>query len=160
MTVNNKFVIMRIGKDVIIMNTSEIIWAVAVLGFIIVEASTAGLVSIWFAVGAFVAFIATLLGAGSWLQFVLFLVVSVVSFLFLRKYAVKSIKNNPANTDLDRLIGSQVVVTEEVDNNKNTGSAQINDVVWRIKSADGEIINAGEIVTVEKIEGVKLVVRR
>jgi membrane protein implicated in regulation of membrane protease activity len=138
----------------------ELFWGVAIVVFAVVEALTAGLVSIWFAVGAFAGLVAAFCGGGVWVQGLLFIAVSAVSFIFVRSRAVKSIKGNKEKTDIDRIVGSEVVITEEVDNKKHSGRASINDVEWKVKSSDGEVIGQGETAVVEKIEGVRLIVKK
>ena len=61
-----------------------IIWAVVIVLFLIVEAVTVGLTSIWFAVGALAALVASLFNAAVWLQIVCFLAVSIIA-LFATK---------------------------------------------------------------------------
>ena len=138
----------------------ELFWGVAIVVFAVVEALTAGLVSIWFAVGAFAGLVAAFCGGGVWVQGLLFIAVSAVSFIFVRSRAVKSIKGNKEKTDIDRIVGSEVVITEEVDNKKHSGRASINDVEWKVKSSDGEVIGQGETAVVEKIEGVRLIFKK
>lgn len=138
----------------------EFFWGAAIAVFAVVEALTAGLVSIWFAVGAIAGLIAAFCGGGVWLQGLLFIAVSALSFIFVRSRAVKSIKGSREKTDLDRIVGREVVITEEVDNKKHSGRASINDVEWKVKSSDGEVIGQGETAVVEKIEGVRLVVKK
>ena len=55
--------------DIIIDNMS-IVWVVIMVVFLVVEAATAGLTCIWFAIGALAALIAALFGAPIWLQLV------------------------------------------------------------------------------------------
>ena len=62
------------------MNFMIWIWLGAIVLFGVVEAATAGLVSIWFVAGALAALIAVLLGAGIWVQLVAFVVVSVSTY--------------------------------------------------------------------------------
>lgn len=138
----------------------ELFWGVAIVVFAVVEALTAGLVSIWFAVGALAALIGAFCGGGIWVQGLLFIAVSAASFIFVRSRAVKSIKGRKEKTDIDRIVGSEVVITEEVDNKKHSGRASINDVEWKVKSSDGEVIGQGETAVVEKIEGVRLIVKK
>ena len=142
------------------MHYYELLWAAAIVLFTILEAATAGLVSIWFAAGALCGLIAAILGASIIWQIVLFLAVSVVCFLLLRRHAVKSILKNPEKTDTDRLIGTQIVLTQAINEKNQCGKAIINDVEWRVKSSNGEPIAAGESVTIEKIEGVSLIVKK
>lgn len=141
------------------MSNYLIFWGVAVIAFSLVEAATVGLVSIWFAIGSGAALIAALFGADLWVQTVIFLAVSVISFVFVRKYAVKSFSGRKNDTDIDRIVGTEVLITEEVNNKENSGKTKINDVEWRVKSDNGEIIPQGKSAIVEKIEGVSLIVK-
>ncbi len=138
----------------------EWLWLGAVVVFLVLEASTMTLVSLWFAVGSAVALIAELSGADFTVQFVLFLLVSVLFLLLLRRFALKSLCGKRHKTNLDRIIGESVIILEDVDNTKGSGSVKIGDVVWRAKSADGSIIERGESATVLEIDGVKLVLEK
>ena len=61
-----------------------IVWLILLVAFIVLEASTVTVVSIWFAAGALAALVAGLLGAQLWLQIALFLGVSAVCLAALR----------------------------------------------------------------------------
>ena len=113
----------------------EVLWIVAILVFAGVEAYTSVLVSIWFAAGSAASLVATLLGAGIYTQIIIFLAVSLLSMFLLRRAALKSIKNNAESTNLDRIIGQSIVIDAEVDNRKNTGTATIGDVVWKVHNS-------------------------
>ncbi len=139
---------------------NAVFWIIAIIAFLLIEASTAVLVSIWFAGGALVALIASLFGAGAKMQIFLFLLVSVVCVVLLRKVAFKSVHGEKKQTNLDSIIGKEVVITEAVDAKTAKGSAKINDVEWKVKSEDGCDIEEGSVVTVTDIEGVKLVVKK
>ena len=137
----------------------EVLWIIAVVFFALVEAFTIGMVSIWFAVGALFAFVLALFDVSVTLQITAFVLVSVISFLLLRKVALRAVTGSRTQTDIGRIIGKEVIITQTVDNLNNTGTAKINDVEWKVQSSTGEIINEGKIATVEKIEGVKLIVK-
>ncbi len=139
--------------------TNEILWIAAILVFVIIEASTAAVISIWFAGGALAALIASVLGAGIGFQMFLFLLVSVILVAFLRKIAFKSLKQNDEKTNLDRIIGSEILISREVNNKMNQGSAFVGDVEWKVKSQNGEIIPENKEAVVVGIEGVRLVVK-
>ena len=139
---------------------NSICWILAIIIFLAMEAATAALVSIWFAGGAVAALIASLFGAGILVQILLFLVVSVACVIVLRNVAVKNFERKKADTNLDRIIGQSVIITQTVNNTTREGKASINDVEWKVKSENDEIILAGETATVTAIEGVKLVVKK
>ena len=85
-------------------------WAVAVVAFVVLELVTVGLASIWFALGALCALIASLLGAPVWLQVVWFIIVSVATLFLTRPLAKKYINSKTMATNADRVIGSKAVV--------------------------------------------------
>ena len=66
-----------------------VVWLIAVVIFVISEAATMGLTSIWFACGALVAMIAALLGVGLWWQLALFAAGSAVLLATTRKWVGK-----------------------------------------------------------------------
>ncbi len=138
---------------------TEMFWIVAIIIFSLVEASTAGLVSIWFAIGSLAALISSYFTDLILVQAIVFFLISLLSFALLRKFALKVIKKSQKETDIGRLIGKDILITQTVDNINNTGMAKINDVEWKVRSLSGNIINEGQIATVEKIDGVKLIVK-
>ena len=58
-------------------------------------------------------------------------------------------------TNVDSLIGTTGVVTVTIDNVMATGTAKIGAMEWTARSTSGEVIEAGTLVTVDKVEGVK-----
>ena len=94
--------------------TGEVIfWIVALIFFIVVEAVTVGLASIWFALGALAALICAALHAPVWLQVLWFLVISVATLFLTRPLVKKYAKGHTVATNADRNIGRVAVVTGE-----------------------------------------------
>lgn len=143
--------------DIIIDNMS-IVWVVIMVVFLVVEAATAGLTCIWFAIGALAALIAALFGAPIWLQLVWFFVVSVVTLYFTRPLVLKFVNSRSQPTNADMVIGKEALVTEAIDNVESAGAVAVGGKVWTARSENGEPIEVGSIVTVLRIEGVKLIV--
>lgn len=136
-----------------------IVWLVAMIVLLIVEAIVPGLVSIWFAIGALAALVSALLGAPLWLQMVWFLVVSVVALALTRPLVKKYVNGRVQPTNADALIGRDCVVTENIDNIAGTGAVKVDGKVWTARSVDENVhFQAGSIVTAVRIEGVKLIV--
>ncbi len=135
-------------------------WIAAIIIFLIIEGFTATLVSIWFSIGAFAALIAEAIGADVTGQILTFIVFSAISIIGLRKIALRKSKENKSKINLDRIVGQRIIIAETVDNSKGGGIAKINDVDWRLISEDGEIIEKAAVVSVEDIDGVKLVVKK
>lgn len=136
-------------------------WAAALVVFLIVEAVTAGLVSIWFVFGSLVALICAALGAAVWLQIFWFVIVSVATLVLTRPLVKRYVDSRSVATNADRSIGRAAVVTERIDNLAATGAVKLDGVVWTARSTDDAVaIETGERVTVRAIEGVKLIVER
>lgn len=142
------------------MDLLEIIWLVAFVVFLMVEAGTVGLVCIWFAVGALAALVTSWLGGEIWLQAVLFLVTSCGALACLRPLARKFFVPKLTATNADSLIGKEVMLTESVDNLKEAGELSLNGVTWSARSTNGEPIPAGTAVRVDRIEGVRVFVSK
>jgi len=136
-----------------------IVWTAAIILFGIVEAVTAGLVSIWFVAGALVALVAAFVGAPLWLQIVLFLLVSAVALALTRPLLRKITTAKAEATNADRVLGEIAKVTETIDNENSVGAVYIDGKTWTARSVDDTIIPAGSRVHIESMQGVKLLVR-
>lgn len=134
------------------------IWFVLMVFFIIIEANTVTIVSIWFAAGALVSMIAALLGAELWLEIVLFLVVSTVALAALRPVTKKFFTPKIIKTNVDSVVGQQGLVTASVDNLQGTGAVKLGGIEWTARSTGGNPIPEGALVSVDRIEGVKVFV--
>lgn len=135
----------------------QMLWLLAVIAFIILEAVTYQMLSIWFVIGAIGALIATLLGAGFWVQMAVFLALSVILLIAFRPIAIKKLKPE-FKTNADAVIGKKVIITKEVDNVNGTGEAKLDGMVWTVRTESGKTLGVGDVAEVKKIEGVKLIV--
>ena len=134
-------------------------WLLLTAALLVIEALTAGLTTIWFAGGSIVALILTFLGAPVWLQTSAFAAVSLILLLVTRPLALKYMNKGKGATSLDRMIGREVLVTEQIDNLRGTGEVQVDGQYWMARSADSDLtIEKGETARVRSIQGVKLIV--
>lgn len=136
----------------------KIIWLILLVAFIMVEASTVSLVSLWFAAGALAALVAAMLGAQLWLQAVLFAAVSAVLLVALRPLARKHFTPKLTRTNVDAVIGAEGLVTVAIDNIHSAGQVKLGAVEWTARSTDGQPIEVGARVKVDRVEGVKVFV--
>lgn len=125
-----------------------------------VELITMGLTSIWFAVGALAACLASALGANWIVQAIVFIVVSIVILLFVRPFAVNYINNNPEKTNVESMEGKLGEVTVAINNVQATGTVKIEGMDWTARTEDNTLIDEGELVRVLRVEGVKVIVAR
>ena len=131
------------------------IWLVLMIVFLIAEAVTVTMVSLWFAAGSLAAMIAAMLGGPVWLQVILAVAVSAVLLACLRPMVRKNFTPRIKATNVDAVIGTQGNVTAEIDNIAATGQVKLGGMEWTARSVSGSPIPAGTLVKVEKIEGVK-----
>lgn len=131
------------------------LWFFIGIVFLIIEGISFGLISIWFAVGAFVAMCFTHLSIDY--QFFIFIGVSGISLLLIRKMALVFLKGK--TKELDRITKSKV----KVENIEQRGNLEIYLVkldgkIW--EAICNEKLIVGEIAQVEKIQGNKLILNR
>ena len=136
----------------------SIIWLIVLVVCLVVEISTLGLTSIWFAGGALLAMLIAMIGGPLWLQVLIFLVTSVVLLIFTRPIARKYFNKNREKTNVNSKIGKQAIVTVTIDNLKGEGQIVTEGMEWTARSLDSSVIEEGSVVTIEKIEGVKAIV--
>ena len=137
----------------------SIIWLIVLVVCLVVEFSTLGLTSIWLAGGALLSMIIALIGGPLWLQILVFLVASIVLLIFTRPVATKYFNKNRTKTNVNSIAGRQAIVTETIDNLKGMGQIVTNGMEWTARSLDDSVIEEGAVVTIEKIEGVKAIVK-
>ena len=138
------------------MNWAALIWFLLMVGFVIAEAACPfHLISVWFAAGALVATITALLQGPIWLQSTLFFVVSIALLVALWPLSKKFLRPKVVPTNVDAMIGTEGYVTAAVDNRNAVGQVKLGGMEWTARSTTGEIIEAGTLVRVDRIEGVK-----
>ena len=136
-----------------------LMWLIVLAVFLVIEAITVGLTTIWFAGGALVAAIASGAGAGILVQWILFLVISLV-LLITRPLAVRYMNKVVPKTNVNSLIGEKAVVIQKINNLEQTGQVRINDIEWMARTSSDEVtIPEQTVVTIEAVQGVKLIVK-
>lgn len=138
----------------------SICWLIIFLVLLVMEIFSLGLTTIWFAIGAVVAFIATLVGAGIVVQVVLFFAVSIITLIATRPIAVKYFSKNTEKTNVEGIIGKNVVITQRIPDINTTGKASLDGEIWRARSLENEPMEEGELVEIVAVEGVKLIVKK
>lgn len=137
----------------------SVFWLVLMVVFLVVEAATVGLVSIWFAAGALGGLLTSFFTPNIWIQVAVCLVVSLLCMVAMRPLARKYIHPKQVPTNADQVIGAEGLVTEDIDNLNAHGQVTVRGAVWTAR-AEGEegLIPAGSRVRILRIEGVKVIV--
>lgn len=134
------------------------IWLIVAVILGIMEAVTVSLISVWFAIGALAAIIPAYFGVPFWGQILVFLAVSAIAFAFTKRFFKDVVKVKKQPTNSDGLIGTDGIVTAEINNLEGAGKVYISGLTWSARSKNGKTIPEGAVVTVDKIEGATLVV--
>ena len=138
-----------------------IFWLILFVVLLIIEIFTMGLTTVWFAGGALVAFVLAFVEVGLPVQIIVFLLVSILLLVLTRPIAIQFFNKERQKTNADRLIGQKAVVLETIDTLHSTGRVEINGMEWSAKAEDtAAVIEAGTVVSVEGIQGVKLIVKK
>lgn len=133
------------------------VWAALAIIFFVAEVFTMGFFLVCFGIGAVVAAILAVLGVGVVWQLVVFIAVSLVALAFLRPLAVR-MTNHVANPGgIDRVIGKQAIVLEEVNPHAATGRVRIEREEWRADTY-GPAIPQGALVVVMEVTGTRVMV--
>ena len=142
------------------MDHAVLLWIVACMCFTLLEAFTQQFVSIWFLGGGVVALISAYFGIGFEMQCILFVIVSMMALIAFRPMAKRLVQGEVVKTNVDSNVGQLAIVTKDFDEITLEGRVLVNDMDWAAKSIDGGIYHKGEKVIVERIEGVKCLVRK
>ena len=137
-----------------------ILWLVLIIFFVVVEAATVQLVSIWLAAGALAALLPAMLGMPLLVQILVFLAISALCLICTRPFVRKVLAVKKVNTNADRAIGRTGLVTETVDNSLEQGRVLADGLSWKAKAVDNAVLEAGTRVTILAIQGVTLIVKK
>ena len=134
------------------------IWLILMVIFLIVEATTVTMTSLWFAAGSLAALIVAATGGPIGFQVAVFLVVSAALLACLRPVIRKHFNPKLVPTNVDSVVGTEGYVTADIDNVSATGTVKLGAMEWTARSTRGTGIPKGTLVKVDKIEGVKVFV--
>jgi membrane protein implicated in regulation of membrane protease activity len=147
-------------------NLAWILWTVLGVILIIAEIFTPGFVLLWFGIGALAAAFAGLVGITSLTaQFLIFILVSVALTAASRTIFVNYFSREKTGTDLktgvDALPGQVGTVVSSSRGALNEGAVKVYGSTWTAYPAEGEEpLEAGDRVTVERVQGASIYVRR
>ncbi|MDH3729681.1 MAG: NfeD family protein [Acidimicrobiia bacterium] len=126
----------------------------AVMG--VAEIATAGFFILPFAVGGIVAFLLAWFGASTIVQWTVFIIVSLVSLVFLQMYAKKDrAEQHPVGAN--RFVDKTGLVLEDIDRIAAEGRVRMDTEEWRA-TTEGDPIRAGTEVRIVGVVGSRLLV--
>jgi membrane protein implicated in regulation of membrane protease activity len=130
-------------------------WLLGAIAASVGEIATTGFFLAPFAVGAAVAMLLALAGAGLAVTIPVFAVVTVACFAFLRPVVRRHLTHPPVlRTGTAALIGRPATVVDRIANADNSGTVRIDGEVWTARAYDDdEVLEPGTRVQVVEIRG-------
>ena len=138
------------------------IWLIVAIALVIFEICSATFGAICFAIGAGFSALAAGLGANLTWQIIIFAIVSLVTFIFLRPFMLKFMdkKSKDVKTNAEAIIGRKAIVSERIDAEQHTGRVAIDGDDWKAVSEDGSVIEKGVSVEIVKMDSIIVTVKQ
>lgn len=131
------------------------IWLGIIILLALIEVMTVNLTTVWFVISGLIALLVSLFIDNFFLQFAIFVVLGIVLLSQTKGVLEKWLQNNHPKTNLDRIIGMEGIVTEEI--KKNTpGEVKVDGKKWTAIAS--KKIKKGSTVHILEISGVKVLV--
>lgn len=135
------------------------LWVAVGVVALIIELSTAALVSIWFVPAALLTCLVSLVVDSFLVQALVFLILSIIAMFISRKVYKKYIKKDKDEVSADsKLIGKYGKTIEDTDG--LNGKVLVGDVYWKAKTQNGEKIEKNQSVKIVSVEGTTLVITK
>ena len=134
-----------------------IVWVAIGIICIIIEIFTPGFLFLSFGVGAILTGLAALIIPSIAFQILTFAVITLVVFLLSRKFSKTLISADYEETNVKALVGKTGKVTQQIPTNEK-GYVKIGGEEWAAVSKDNKEIAKDARVTVDDIEGNKVIV--
>ena len=137
-----------------------VVWLILCGVFLLIEIFTVSFLMFWPGIGAFLAFITSLITDNEVIQIAVFVISTTLMIIFMKPLVKKFFKNND-NTKMNNssLIGKTGIVVKDIDTIYSIGQVKVNGELWSAFTED-ENIKSGSTVSVLAIEGVKLKVKK
>lgn len=144
---------------------ASLFWFIVGVVLLVLEALTPGFFLVFFGLGAWVtAALAFFLPLGVNLQWIVFMAVSIISLLVLRRKLKSLFKGKSAEAgNMDdpvfssQYIGREVTILKDVGPGE-PGLAELNGTNWRART-EGPILKAGSLAVVVRLDGLALILK-
>lgn len=139
------------------------IWLIASGVFFLGEIFTISFLLFWPGVGAFLAFLTSLILPDNLVAQIIVFAVSTVLMIMFTKPLVNRIFKNKSDSTMNNnaVIGKKGIVVKAITADNPIGQVKVNGELWSaIKDENTKYLNVGDSVIIEKIDGVKLLVKK
>ncbi len=129
------------------------IWLGIILFLAVIEVMTINLTTIWFVISGLLSLFLSFVIDNFFIQFALFVLLGIVLLFTTKKTLDAWIGPKNIKTNLDRIVGMEGIVTEEIRRNV-PGEVKVDGKRWTAMAP--KKIKEGATVTILAIEGVKI----
>ncbi len=129
------------------------IWVGIIIALTLIEVSTVNLVTVWYVASAIVSLVLSFFIDEFFVQFLVFVILGTILLITTRDYLLKLLNKHKEKTNLDRVVGMEGLVTQEISKN-NPGEVKVDGKRWTAIS--DKKIKIDSTVKVLEIDGVKL----
>lgn len=137
------------------------IWLIICGVFLLIEIFNISFLLIWPGIGAFFAFVTSLLTDSIEIQIAVFVISTTLMIIFMKPLVKKLFKTKDnIKTNSDAIIGKKGVVVKEIIPLEQNGQVKVAGQLWSAITNDESQISINEIIKVIKVDGVKLVVTK
>lgn len=136
------------------------IWLILSGIFLILEICTVGFLVFWFAVAALITMFVSFFITNVAVQTTIFVILSAILLFATRPFVNKFAKSeNTTKTNAYSIEGKTGKVIKEINPVEGYGQIKVDGEIWSAKSYDNTCISQDTEVIVEKIDGVKAIVK-
>lgn len=129
------------------------IWLGIIVVLTLLELATVNLVTVWYIASAIISLVLSIFIDSFFIQFLVFVILGTILLVTTRDYLLKLIGSKKEKTNLDRVVGMEAIVTEEISKNK-PGEVKVDGKRWT--AVANKKIKVDSTVIVLEIDGVKL----
>lgn len=133
-----------------------LIWVFIAILFIIFELTTNTFVLLWFGISALVSAALNYLGFDIYIQFAVFIILSLVLIFLTRKFAIKVTEEPTKKATSERLIGMKATVIKKL--SANEAIVEVRGEKW--SAIIPEDANVDDVVKITSIDSIKLLTEK
>ena len=135
------------------------IWLLLCALCLVMEMFTVSFLLFFPGVGAFLAFLVSLVSDSGALQISIFVISSTLMIIFIRPIIAKLFKSKTVATNSSSLIGKTGIVLKDIEGTDVVGQVKVAGEVWSAVCDEKSKFKKDSKIIVNSIEGVKLVVK-
>ena len=135
-------------------------WLILAGMFLIIEIISVGFLVFWFSIGALIAMVASLFIKSIVAQATIFVISSAILLFVTRPFVSKiTQKDEVVKTNVYPIEGKVAKVVVDVDPIEGKGQIKVDGETWSAKSYNDTVIPKDTEVLIEKVDGVKAIVK-